>query len=140
MHLYSLEHFCKAVEMQVNTNKTKIMIFSNKKKQNQHTFFFEDIILEEVKEDKYLKIDFNNKLNWEHCRKKRILGGWKALYALQNRCREAKLWDWKTIEVLFRLLVCPVILYGFEFWASSIHVSKWKQIEKIQKALDHEQV
>ena len=28
MHLYALEHFCRAVGMQVNTRKTKIMIFS----------------------------------------------------------------------------------------------------------------
>ena len=38
-------------------------------------------------------------------------------------------------QVLFGLLVCPVILYGCELWASSISVSKWKQIEKIQKRL-----
>ena len=59
------------------------MIFSNKKKQSQHMFFFEGNILEEVNEYKY-----NNKLNWEDYTKKRILGGCKALYALQNRCRE----------------------------------------------------
>ena len=46
MHLYALEHFCRAVGMHVNTSKTKIMVFSNKKKQSQHTFFFEDNILE----------------------------------------------------------------------------------------------
>ena len=67
-----------------------------------------------------------------NCRKKIILGGWKALYALQNRCREAELWDWNMIKVLFRLLVCPVILYGRELWASSIPISKWKQIGKIK--------
>ena len=64
------------------------MIFFNKRKWSQHTFFFEGNILEEVNEYKYLEIDFNKKLNWEDYRKKRILGGWKALYALQNRCRE----------------------------------------------------
>ena len=32
MHLYALEKFCRAVGMQVNTRKTKIMIFSNKRK------------------------------------------------------------------------------------------------------------
>ena len=32
MHVYALEHFCKAVGMQVNTSKTKIMVFSNKRK------------------------------------------------------------------------------------------------------------
>lgn len=133
MHLYALEHFCRAVGMQVNISKTKIMIFSNKRKQSQHTFFFEDNILEEVNEYKYLGIDFNNKLNGENCRKKRILGGWKTLYALQNKCRETELWDWKTIKVLFGLLVCPVMLYGCELWASSARVSKGKQIEKIQK-------
>ena len=98
-------------------------------------FFFEGNILEDLIEYKCLGIDFNNKLNWEDCRKKRILGGWKALYALQNRCREAKLCDWKTIKVLFGLLVCLVMLYGCELWASSTPISKWKQIEKIQKCL-----
>ena len=92
MHLYALENFCKEVGMQVNTSKTNIMIFSNKTKQSQHTFFFEDNILEEVNEYKYLGFNFNKKLNWEDCRKKIILGGWKTLYALQNICREAKLW------------------------------------------------
>ena len=32
MRLYALEHFCRVVGMQVNTSKTKIMIFSNKRK------------------------------------------------------------------------------------------------------------
>ena len=64
--------------MQVNTSKTRIMIFSNKKKQSHHTFFFEDNILEEVNEYKDLAIDFNNKLNWEDFIKKRIFRRWKA--------------------------------------------------------------
>ena len=134
MHLYALEHFCRAVGMQVNISKTKIMIFSNKRKQSQHTFFFEGNILEELNEYKYLGINFKNNY-WEDYRKKRILGGWKTLYSLQNRCRKTELWDWKTIKVLFGLLFCPTMLYGCELWASSTPVSKWKQIEKIQKRL-----
>lgn len=134
MHLYSLEHFCRVVGMQVNTNKTKIMIFSNKRKQSQHIFFFEDNILEEINEYKYLEIDFNNKLNWEDYRKKRLLGGWKTLYALQNRCREAELWDWKTIKVLFGLLVFPVMLYGCELWASNIPSQNGNKLRKSKNA------
>lgn len=80
--------------MQVNTSKTKIMIFSKNKKQNQHKFYFDDKTLQVLTEYKYLEIDFNNKLSWEGCRKKRTLGGWKDLYALQNRCRETELRDW----------------------------------------------
>ena len=35
-HLHSLEHFCKRVGMQVNISKTKVVVFSNKRKHNQH--------------------------------------------------------------------------------------------------------
>jgi hypothetical protein len=92
-HLCSLEHFCRRVGMQVNISKMKVVVFSNKRKHNQHKFYFEDNILEEVADYKYLGIDFNKNLSGDGCRKKITLGGWKAFYAFQNRCREAELWD-----------------------------------------------
>jgi hypothetical protein len=105
------------------------VVFSNKRKHNQHKFYFEGNILEEVADYKYLGIDFNRNLSWDGCRKKRTLGGWKAFYSFQNRCREAKLWDWKTTLTLFGLLVIPMILYGCELWASSTTEMQWKQID-----------
>ena len=62
-HLCSLEHFCRRVEMQVNTRKTKVVVFSNKKKHNQHKFYFEGNIMEDVADYKYLGIDFNRNLS-----------------------------------------------------------------------------
>jgi hypothetical protein len=49
-HLISLEHFCSTVGMQVNTSKTKVVVFSSKRKQknNQHKFYFEGNTLDEV--------------------------------------------------------------------------------------------
>ena len=41
-HLISLEHFCRTVGMQVNTSKTKVVVFSSKRKHKQHKFYFED--------------------------------------------------------------------------------------------------
>jgi hypothetical protein len=134
-HLCSLEHFCRRVGMQVNISKTKAVVLSNKRKHNQHKFYFEGNILEEVVDYKYLRIDFNKNLSWDGCRKKRTLRGWKAFYAFQNRCREAELWDWKTTLTLFGFLVILVILYGCELWASSATKIQWKQNEKIQKRL-----
>ena len=69
-HLHSLEHFCKRVGMQVNISKTKVVVFSNKRKHNQHKFYFGGSILEEVAYYKYLGIDFNRNLSWDGCRKK----------------------------------------------------------------------
>ncbi|XP_059067370.1 uncharacterized protein LOC131858220 [Cryptomeria japonica] len=111
------------------------MVFSNKKKRNQYKFYFEGSILEEDSNYKYLGIGFNKNLNWDGCRKKRILGGWKGWYALQNRCREAELRNWKASQTLLGLLVLPVILYGCELWASNTSGSQWKQSEQIQKHL-----
>ena len=121
--------------MQVNISKTKVVVFSNKIKHNQHKFYFEGNILEEVADYKYLEIEFTINLSWDGCRKKRTLGGWKAFYALQNMGREAKLWDWKTTLTLFWLLMIPVILYGCELWANNTTEMQWRQIEKIQKRL-----
>jgi hypothetical protein len=106
--------------MQVNTSKTKVVIFSSKRKHNQHKFYFEGNTLEEVADYKYLEIDFNKNLIREGCRKKRNLGGWKAFYAFQNRRREAELWDWKTMQTLFGLLVISVVLYGCEVWGNNV--------------------
>jgi hypothetical protein len=76
-HLISLEHFCSTMRMQVNTNKTKVVVFSSKRKHNQHKFYFEGNTIEEAADYKYLIIDFNKNLSWECCRKKKTLGGWK---------------------------------------------------------------
>ena len=132
-HLISLEHFCRTVAMQVNTSNTKVVVFSSKRKHRQHKLYFEDNTLEVVEDYKYLGIDFNKNLSWEGYRKKRTLGGWKAFYAFQNRCREAELWDWKTMQTLFGILVISVVLYDCEVWASSTSDLQWRKIEKIQK-------
>jgi hypothetical protein len=47
-HLNSLERFCSTVGMQVNTSKTKVVIFSSKIKHTQQKFYFEGNTLEEV--------------------------------------------------------------------------------------------
>ncbi|KAH9307116.1 hypothetical protein KI387_043788 [Taxus chinensis] len=133
--LKALELFCQEVGMQVNTSKTKIMIFTLKRNERQNVFLFEGSPLEIVNEYKYLGIDFHHKLSWETCKAKRIQGGWKASFLLQNRCRKAELWDWKTKKTLFGLLVTPVVLYGCEVWGSSMSNHGWRQIERIQKHL-----
>jgi len=46
-HLLSLEHFYRSVGMQVKISKMKLVVFSEKRKHNQHKFYFEGNILEE---------------------------------------------------------------------------------------------
>ena len=39
-HLHSLENFCRRVGMQVNIGKMKVVVLSNKRKHNQHKYYF----------------------------------------------------------------------------------------------------
>jgi hypothetical protein len=97
------------------------------------TFVYDNNNLEEVNSYKYLGIDIHHKLNWNYSIEKRIIGGWKAYYGLENNCKSAELWSWDKKKLLFETLVTPVILYGCEVWGCSISRESWRKIEKIQK-------
>jgi hypothetical protein len=63
---------------------------------------------------KYLGIDIPHKLNWNYSIEKRIIGGWKVYYGLENNCKSAYLWSWDKKKLFFETLVTPAILYGCE--------------------------
>jgi hypothetical protein len=64
---------------------------------------------------------------------KRIIGGWKAYYGLENNCKSDELWSRDKKKLIFETLVTPVIIYGCEVWGCSISRESWRKIEKIQK-------
>ena len=67
--------------------------------------------------------------------RKELWGVGKHFMLFKNRCRETELWDSKTTQTLFGLLVISVILYGCDLWANSASKMQRKQIEKIQFCL-----
>jgi hypothetical protein len=89
--------------------------------------------LEEVTSYKYLIINLHHKLNWNYSIEKRINGGWKAYYGLENNCKSMDLWLWDKKKLLFETLITLVILYGCEVWGCNISRESWRKIEKIQK-------
>jgi hypothetical protein len=107
-----------------------MIIKSNKITYNN--FVYDNNILEEVPSYKYLGIDIHHKLNWNYSIEKRINGGWKAYYGLENNCKLADLWLWDKKKLIFETLVTPVILYGCEVWGCSISRESWRKIEQIQ--------
>ena len=96
-------------------------------------FVYDNSNLEEVTSYKYLGIDIHHKLNWNCSIEKRINGGWKAYFGLENNCKSANLIMWDKKKFLFETLVTPVILYGCEVWGCSISRESWRKIEQIQK-------
>ena len=72
--------------MIVNSNKTKVMIIKSKK-DTYANFMYDNSNLEEVSTYKFLGIDSHHKLNWNYSIEKRINGGWKAYFGLENNCK-----------------------------------------------------
>jgi hypothetical protein len=81
-----LKDFCSNMGMTLNADKAKVMIIKSNKILYD-TFVYENNNLEEVTSYKYLGIDIHHKLNWNYNIKKRIIGGWKDYYVLENNCK-----------------------------------------------------
>jgi hypothetical protein len=99
-----LKDFCSNMGMIVNTDKTKVMIIKSNKIPYD-TFVYDNNNLEEVTSYKYFGIDIHHKLNWNYSIEKRIIGGWKAYYGLENNCKSADLWSWDNKKLLFETLL-----------------------------------
>ena len=76
--------------------------------------------LEEVSSYKYLIIDIHHKLDENYSIEKKINGGWKAYFGLENNCKVANLVMWDKKKLLFETLITPFILYGCEVWGCNI--------------------
>jgi len=101
------------------------------KKVTYANFVYDNINLEEVSSYKYLGIDIHHKLNWNYSIEKRINGGWKAYFGIENNCKSGNLVMWDKNKFLFATLVTPIILYGCEVWGCSISRESCRKIEKI---------
>jgi hypothetical protein len=111
--LIIINHFSSNMGMTVNTDKIKVMIIKSNKSPYD-TFIYGNNNLEEVNSYKYLGTNIHHKLNWNYSIEKRIIGGWKAYYGLENNCKSANLSSWDKKKLLFETLVTPIIIYGCE--------------------------
>jgi hypothetical protein len=76
--------------MTVNIDKTKVVIIKSKNI-TYANFMYDNNNVEEMTSYKYLRIDLQQKLNWNYSIEKRINKGWKAYYGLENNCKSKDL-------------------------------------------------
>ena len=79
--------------MSVNIDKTKITIV-NSKKDIGANFIYDNININEVSSYNHFGIDIHHKFNWNYSIEKRINGGWKAYFGLENNCKATNLVMW----------------------------------------------
>ena len=137
--LNSMCDYCNLWHLQVNTEKTKVVVFSKGKLRKKTIFQFGDKYLETVNEYKYLGLimNFNGKFNIavkNLCEQAR-----KAMFSLINKTRKLQLPIDLQLQ-LFESTIQPILFYGCEIWGSendniveSFHLKFLKDMLKLKK-------
>ena len=128
----ALKAFCAHSGLEVNKQKTKIMLVKTRRTE-QPLIMYNEIPLESVENFKYLGLEISANYKWHGCAMRRLEAGKRAYYAFENMCNHGNIKSWTLKKYLFDALVIPVILYGVEVWGGSISNSTWKDFEGVQK-------
>lgn len=110
-----LERYCDDNNLVVNSNKTKVMIFSRGSIRNVPQFHFKNKELEVVKTYQYLGIVFNYNGHFKVAQKDLCDKATRAMFSVIGKGRKLGL----PIDILIKLFDCvvkPIILYGAEVW------------------------
>ena len=113
--LNSVHEYCTEFKLIVNTNKTKIIIFSRGKVRRFTTFKYGCDIIEVVSDYVYLGIKMNSNNTFAKAMKKQLDQGRRAQFSMLIKARNLDL----PIDIqikLFESIVCPILLYGSEVW------------------------
>ena len=123
----SLFEFCRHNKLQINTSKSKIMVFLRGKIRKKNIINFGVIPLEVVDDFIYLGIVFNYNGKFNKAITRLIILANKAMFAILSRGRQLCL-DIDTQMHLFYSVITPILLYGCEVWG----FSNLKLIERVQ--------
>lgn len=105
--------YCDANSLEVNKDKTKILIFHRGRLQGKfNTFYYKNNELEIVNNFQYLGTSCSGSFNSAPKVIKKNVDG--AMSALMSTLYGSKLEAWKAQEILINSLVCSVLLHGIE--------------------------
>ena len=127
-NLNSLKKYCEDWDMEVNTNKTKTMIFNTCKQMNEH-FYFGHKKLDLVLNYKYLGIILQSNGKISDCTKDLYHRSLKAMFKL-TKSLKAETPNFNTSMHLFDHLIKPILSYSSETWAPFLLKGKPVHFEK----------
>lgn len=120
--LDNLHSYCKSWKLEVNTDKSKVIVFNSNGKTFKNTFLYNNVGIETVSQYVYLGItmkfngNFNVAINALIDKARKAYFKIKKTIGLNNPC--------KLLEKLFDSLVSPVLLYCSEIWGVDLIVKE----------------
>lgn len=127
--LVQLEKFCSQWSMDVNIDKTKIIVFRNggTVRRNEQ-WRFKGMNIDIVPFYKYLGVMFTSKLCWTKAQDTLAAQASKTVHFIQQACHHFKRMPYNIYWHLFDKMVLPILTYGAEVWGYSTHAC----IENVQ--------
>ena len=115
-HLDKISVYCKKWKLELNTDKTKIMIFNRGNRLVKRDFVYKDKALENVKTIKYLGFTISAKnCNFQPTLDDLAIRANRPLFSLNSKYKVSKLPERLAIKI-FNTLITPILLYGSEVW------------------------
>jgi hypothetical protein len=137
--LNDFSEYCKIWKLDINMNKTKVMIFGTNKPSNYH-FSLGGKELEIVKQYKYLGVTFTSSGSFLEARKNIVSQANKAMHLLFTRLHNLDLPVDLQLK-LFDQTILPILTYNCENWGfenleiiERIHTDFLRQITKSKKS------
>ena len=113
--LNSLHAYCNKWALNVNIDKTKIIIFSKGRIRKYKSFSFGNNEIDVVDDYIYLGTTFNYNGTFHKAKTKQASQAMRATYSLITNIKRLNLSIETSIELFDRLII-PVLLYGSEIW------------------------
>ena len=113
--LNNFYEYCRLWKLKVNIDKTKVVIFTSGRLQNNYNFTFNENNIEIVSDILYLGVNFSKSGSYQLAKKRNVNKAYKAMYEVLKKGRLHNL-SIKCQYDLFDKIVKPTLLYGCELW------------------------
>ncbi|XP_047995576.1 uncharacterized protein LOC125233562 [Leguminivora glycinivorella] len=126
--------WCRGRGLDLNPSKTKLVLFTNKRKKELEPIKIEGVELEMVDEFKYLGITLDSSLRYKTHIREQTAKAIRTLY----QCKRAvgKNWGLKPsmIHWIYKAIITPRVLYGAVIWWHRTHIGEYrKNLTKVQR-------
>ncbi len=118
--LGKLGTFCHTWKLEVNTKKTKIVVFRPSKKLDDVTFTFGKHNIEVVEEIVYLGISWSYSGDFKVAIKKLKIKAMRAYFKVISSLKSQSILTFKLQSKLFDSIVKPIMLYGSQVWGQQL--------------------
>ncbi len=135
-----MQQYCNEFKLNINANKSKIMVFSRGKIRNLPVIYFGRNVLEVVFEYVYLGVTLSYNGSFINAIKRMYNIANRAMFELLKKGRKLFL-DTDVMLKLFDMTVLPILLYGAEVWGfrnltlvERLHLKFCKMLLKVKKS------